>query len=109
MLPPGVDLGDPRLTQGVVVAERTYTLPSGQFPEWPENSPFECDVDGRLLPPCWGERHMHAHYAVSLQSAAKFRKPHFSTFTRKRSNTIRFKCLFSFLRLSVYCCSIDVR
>lgn len=64
ILPPGVELNDPRLTQGVVVAERTYMMPTGQFPEWPEATPFECDVDGRLLPPCWGENRIHAHYAV---------------------------------------------
>lgn len=64
VLPAGVELSDPRLGVGVVVSEKTYSLPVGEFPEWPGQLPFECDVDGRLLPPCWGSNQVHAHYAI---------------------------------------------
>lgn len=65
ILPAGVRLNDQRLAEGIVVSERKYMMPAGVLPEWPEDTPFECDVDGRLLPPCWGKQKLHAHYAVS--------------------------------------------
>jgi hypothetical protein len=65
ILPPGVHLDDKRINEGVVVAERKYSLPLGNYPEWPETVPFECDVDRLLLPPCQGQEHMETHYAVS--------------------------------------------
>ncbi|XP_053991298.1 uncharacterized protein LOC128883214 isoform X2 [Hylaeus volcanicus] len=64
ILPPGVHLDDERINDGVVVAERKYSLPLGKYPEWPESIPFECDVDKLLLPPCQGQEHMETHYAV---------------------------------------------
>eukprot|EP01053_Blabericola_migrator_P008762 Blabericola_migrator_1__8761@NODE_4614_length_1057_cov_30_511111_g2868_i0_p1_GENE_NODE_4614_length_1057_cov_30_511111_g2868_i0NODE_4614_length_1057_cov_30_511111_g2868_i0_p1_ORF_typecomplete_len102_score23_71_NODE_4614_length_1057_cov_30_511111_g2868_i0352657 len=64
ILPPGVDLTDPRLQYGEVVEEKQYTLEPGDVGTWPEDVPFEVDVDKRLLPPFWGKANLQAHYAV---------------------------------------------
>eukprot|EP01054_Gregarina_sp_Poly1_P001804 Gregarina_sp_Poly_1__1803@NODE_1468_length_4062_cov_97_329161_g972_i0_p3_GENE_NODE_1468_length_4062_cov_97_329161_g972_i0NODE_1468_length_4062_cov_97_329161_g972_i0_p3_ORF_typecomplete_len140_score22_12_NODE_1468_length_4062_cov_97_329161_g972_i09831402 len=64
VLPPGVDLSDPRLQYGEVVDEKTYSLEPGDIGAWPEDVPFEVDVDRRLVPPCWGKSDLQAHYAV---------------------------------------------
>ena len=64
ILPPGVNLDDARLAEGVVVNELHYELEPGQDVEWPDNIPFEVDVDGRLLPPCLGNDGSNVHYAI---------------------------------------------
>lgn len=64
ILPPGVQLDDPRLQYGEVVEESTYELPSGDLGAWPSDRPFEADLDKNLLPPAWGRKGVAAHYAV---------------------------------------------
>lgn len=64
ILPPGVQLGDPRLKLGEVIEETKHTLKLGEKGNWPADVPFEADLDGRLLPPGWGQRGIPAHYAV---------------------------------------------
>lgn len=63
-LPPGVQLDDPRLKTGEVVDEEIYLEDAPVGHKWPEDAPFEADVAGNLVPPCWGRKHVPAHYAV---------------------------------------------
>jgi len=64
ILPPGVELNDPRLKQGEVVEEKHYFLDPSELGYWPSDHPFEVDVDRTLVPPCYGRPGVAAHYAV---------------------------------------------
>lgn len=49
ILPPGVELDDPRLKNGEVISETTIPANQGGIGSWPADTPFEADIDGRLL------------------------------------------------------------
>lgn len=66
ILPAGVDLSDSRLAAGTVLQEKRSILvgEDAVMKGWPDDRPFEADVDSKLLPPCKGMSGIHTHYAV---------------------------------------------
>jgi len=53
ILPQGVTLSDPRLPFATLSTRRTYTLPLGYIPEFP-NPTFEAEIQGSAVPPAIG-------------------------------------------------------